>query len=273
MVSVNDKRNLLRNKRRQVDKKVSRLRSKGVEVAGTEFDPRGNSESINNMSHKQLNAALKRHDAFLNRGTQFVGDMQRRPIPANEWKQFNGYQKRYNANIANAYEKVRNVKLPSSDPDPRNRQTVDDRMKVRSGAFAGMTSDGNDTPYRPKQRQPGDMVSRERMKELMKLVKKQADPSYLDKRDRANRARVNNKLRGLGTREGRDLMKRIRKLNSNQFRILFAFSDFGEDFSIFSGTMNNLREVGYLDDVNQQGYDNAMDGMKTYVKWAEGLKV
>ena len=156
-------------KRKAATRKIARLRRAGVDLAGTEFDPRVAVDRFKKYNTKQLNASIAKMEAFISRTTQFVGDAKGRPIPRHE---FNNYkrniEKQYNAMIDRKRAKVQNLVLP-------NGVTVGERNK-RLKEIRRMTTDFDNI-----ERSPADFVSRSALKTVSDSLKKQMTIAYQNK--------------------------------------------------------------------------------------------
>ena len=295
-MNLNEKRDLLRQRQKAASAKIRRLKNEGVyierpvkdektgklvprqrygvDVAGSEFDPRVKKD-ISRMNSKQIDAALRRINKFTDRKTSFVPDMNGKPIPERAWNAYKTVEARYNKQVKTAFDKVKHVRLQSSGNDlvtgkPVPGETIDNRMARRAGTFAGMATDGQHTPYKHRNVLSTQVTSAAAVDKLTRSMRKQANFDFLARRDRINRRNVDEKMQQIGNS---DLLERIRALNGNQFRTLFLFSSFGEDFSQISGTLNDLATMDELDDAGMQMYDNAVAGMESLIEWAEKLEV
>ena len=296
-MNLNEKRALLRSKHKAVGAKISRIKNNGVRIdpvehykqgplkgqekprkaykpnlSGTEYDPRKPLANVKRMTGKQLDAQIARLDSFLDRGNQFVSDMNNRPIPIKNWRAYKSYENTYNANVLSEFDKVRHITLPNTD------QTIDQRMAAKTNPKSRrMNTDGDMTPYKPRALRPEQLHDPQALTSLTKDMKRRARPGYLRGKDRIAKSNLYGQLQTIGSRE---LYDAIRKLNGTQFRTMFLFSNFGEDFSMVSGRLRELESLAanespedrMLDDSSQQQYENALEGMLAVVEWASTIK-
>ena len=95
-------------------KKVSRLRRvAGVELGGTEFDPRVGPNAIRRMNTRQAVRHLAKLNSFTSRRTRFVSGAEMSPIPLDKWRQYKQLEAKNRQLGQKDFQRVANIKLPN----------------------------------------------------------------------------------------------------------------------------------------------------------------
>ena len=263
-MDIKDLRILLGQRTTAATKKISRIKSNtGAVVSGTNFDPRIPRSSFKKLNRRQLEVALKRVNDFVSRETQFVGLMDKTPLPRKTWVDFQAAREKQNQIANSVFDKIKDVKHPTQS------STVGQARAQRiptSHPSAGNPSVNLD--FGAPKISPGDVTSERAFKVLSKDAKRKSTTKYARAAIRA--ARLNFKLIESGGMV--HLNDRIRKLSDNQFMALWSIKEFVDAQAIKYAT---LQDAGGVDEVSENQWDvmrTADEEIEKFVNWAEKLK-
>src|SRR5690606_27809505 len=98
-------------RRRQLaaQRKVNRLKNKGVEISGTPFDVRRNPSNISKYNKKQLNSYLNQLNSFVDRRNAFVGGVEGKPIPRRSWNAYKRVERAYQKAVEAHYAGIKDT--------------------------------------------------------------------------------------------------------------------------------------------------------------------
>lgn len=209
--------------RRAVTRKVSRLKqAHDVFLSGTQFDPRRAPRSEARYSASQLRSYIHDLAGFVDRGNQFVGDAQRRPIPRSDWQRYKNLENQYNARVNEYFDRVKGVRLPSGE-------TVAERMARVTPDHRQMGNPAVHAPFDPVERQPGNVASKAALDKLIDAMKKRLQPDYFEKKNREGMEQFEKMMDILNDSE---LKEAVKGLNDEQFALLWNYTGFPTAISI-----------------------------------------
>lgn len=216
-------------RQRDVGRKVSRLGRQGVDVGGTNFDPRRAPENVNRYSERQLRAQLGRLDRFMDRKTQFVGDAKRRPIPRAEWEPFARVQNQYRKFVAARDAGIKDARLPWGETVADRQETLTDRSRRRN------TRKNNPSARRTHdfiERKPEHIADRNALKTLTRDLKKRMTPKWDREQREKNRDELRQIFEGFNGSKDFDLERDIAALSNRQFDLLWGDTPFATAASL-----------------------------------------
>lgn len=168
----------VRARQRAAGNKISKMkRRSGAVLAGTELDPRKSSAAINKLNTRQLEAQLRRLDSFIDRKTQYVG-LANGVVPKKKWKQLKDTERKSNEALTPLFKAADATKSPGGDWSvvdkylvlyPNRRETYAKRINNRTGLTYSAL-------------EPGDIYSPKALDKLIKRLKQQAKPGFLEAR-------------------------------------------------------------------------------------------
>lgn len=215
---LNAKRSQALHLTKRANHKISRLRTKAdVEVAGSQYDVRASPKTIRRYTAKQLDAYNARLQQFNDRGTQFVGDVQRRPIPAGEWRDYKRAEVARRKHATEIYERHKNIPLPGGNETVGQR-----RDKMRADRKLAGNPSVND-PYDPPVRSPKNIANRKALKTLTKDEKRKSGKGWDDKELKRQIGEFSKMVGRIGDA---DLAASVKKLTAGQFRTLWNDTNF-----------------------------------------------
>ncbi|QXG07810.1 hypothetical protein [Curtobacterium phage Reje] len=250
----------IRRRLQSVNRKVRRIENSGVEISGTEFDPRRRDAPLNRYNRVQLNNYRKRLDSFMDRSNQFVGDSSRRPIPRKEWQAYKGPERAANRNADKLARKYGDIKLPDGN-------TVLGRDAMARNVNFPMTANAaSNSPLHKLERVPRNIASRKALKRLTQQQQAKVNPFYQDKLVSAGRRDARKMLKELGDTE---TQKKLNKLTDKQFHVLWAYTEFPDLLSRrYTGPEGKGADLDEMNRADRQiALDDAREG-KGWIEWA-----
>lgn len=206
----------VRRRHRAANAKISRLRSRGVELGGTSFDVRRDLSVTRRYTKQQLTGYLQQLNQFTQRTNNFVPDVEGRPIPIAVWRRDQQAVARYNAKGNRMLDKVGNIKLPFSDMNILQRQNqMLNKNVVRANGEAV------NSPYAPIKR--GTPASLEALMQLTAETERRNSRTYLPGEIAKQREQLASLLTAIGVP---DEIERANALTDEQFNVLFNYTSF-----------------------------------------------
>lgn len=233
MSQVDDLRDELIKRQRAATAKISRnKRVKGINLAGTEFDPRIPTAKIKRLTSAQLKTRLQKVNMFLRRDSQFVALNGGKPLSIQRWRQFNAELTKYNAKGAQVLESLKNVKLPFGDRTIGQRE-LDRREKTRG------VGDPVNRTYEHLPFKPSNIADVRALEAFEKNLKRRNSLEYKPERVRQARWELDQMLKRIGNEDAR---ARVSYLSDEQF---FAFWEYG----------SHANDIGMQYDIAKLGAD------------------
>ena len=249
---------------RAATQKISRAKSsKGVVLAGSEFDPRGDIGKVKVYTAKQLESQLARLKAFTARNAQFVADAKKNPIPLGEWKEYKAAETVYNNRVLNEFNAIKDVSIQVGNTS----MTVGERAaKMRADhPLAGNPS--VKAPHNAVVREPFNIKNRAALKKLTKDAKRKMDPEY----DKSELKRQQAEMRQiLDAIKSPKLDADIKKLTGQQFNLLWNWTPFADAASTWYEMVQKLvagEDEPWHYDVIEKKFQQAKDLVKQAATW------
>lgn len=233
--------------------KVSRLKKQGVDIAGTEFDPRKSWDVVKRYNTKQLNAYMERLDQFNLRTRKFTALADRQPITQHVWNQFKKSEDRVNEIRNKILEAYGNLTPPDSTT------TVAERMAKHSEANPSSI-------FAPRDAQRQNITSAESLRKLQEFNERNADPDYQAKRLTAARTSAGKMLDEYGDD---DLSSLVGTLSDEQFDVLWNHTNFRDN--LIHGYATKLGKEGGR--AKNQIVEDELDRARDLADWASSLQV
>ena len=257
MATLNELRAEARRLQKRSTDKVSRLKSRGVVVAGTEYDPRVPAADISSMTRRQVNAYMKRLSAFNDRGTQFVPGRRGAPIPRDVWVSFERAQQAVNIRADKALsrrgalvEPVRNVPV-SQYVDSRDRGSFSLQRQMGAGI-------GN-MPYPRSAMSSRDFESADSVRKFDRAMRGKLAPAYFRKKIASQRSSAYAMYEQVGQYGTADM---LRSLTDEQFDTAWNFTSLPETAKfVYEAELNGF-------DVD---YDTMNSEAGELILWARSL--
>lgn len=225
----------VRARQRAAGNKMSKMkRRSGASLAGTELDPRKSSANINKLNTRQLEAQLRRLDAFIDRKTQYVG-LAHGVVPKEKWKKLKEAERKSNEALTPLFKAADATKSPGGDWSvvdkymvlyPNRRETYAKRINNRTGLTYSAL-------------EPGDIYSPKALDKLIRRLKQQAKPGFLEARYKKQFANFE-KMAAVSTIHV-DVEKFRDTLTPYQFSMLWDWGGLPNSMSVFVDSSSNKK--------------------------------
>lgn len=193
--------------RTAVSNKIARNRRAGVNIAGSEFDPRRSAGIEKRYNRAQLTAYIASMRPFMSRGNQFVPDANARPIPRGEFRAYKATEAAQAAIRAQRDVDMGDIKLPGGLTVRQQQAMV---PKSAGSAVYG--------PYKTYDLQSTDFADRAAVGEMRGMLAKQLKSNFLPERIQAGRENLNKVLEILGQDA---MIEKVDKLSDFQFDVFW----------------------------------------------------
>lgn len=203
--------------------KVTRLRRKSVEVAGTQHDPRRDAAKIAKYNTPQLLGYIEKLNQFTHRSTQFVALSEGQPLPAHEWRAYKRAERLYNAKVERHYEKVKDVHIPQRN---LTVEQYDQTMRPEKVQASGRAAH---RPLEKIEREPHRIASPDAVRILKADIDRKRKREYLPSEIAKQREQLNTMLDTIGSGKYKEAAA---KLTDYQFDVLFNHLQMADDISI-----------------------------------------
>lgn len=201
-------------------KKVSyNRRKKGVELGGTEYDPRRNPSTIKQLRRGQLERFKEELTHFMNRSNNFVPDKAGRPIPIQEWRGYKWDEKRVGGLGRRMDQKIQDMNIPNIGMTAKEYA---ESIKAKRVTAVG---DATNRPFPQRNRKSTNIASLDALRKLRQDMQKRQTPEYMKLVIKRNRATAEKMLIVSG---GHKLNEKIKALSDEQFVVLWDYWNFAE---------------------------------------------
>lgn len=205
----------VRRAHRNATNKVSRLRGQGVEVGGTNVDPRRNLKNVNRYTERQLRTYLRELDSFRDRGTSFRAGARGSTISGAKWREYQALERQYNKIAERSQEAVSQIRLTTHGMTIGERDAM---LRNTSPAAKGQRR-----PLDPIRRNVRGIESDRALDKLIGDMRKRLSPSYEKTQVNRQRRIARQMTQDTGTARFR---KGINRLSNKQFNILWNYTNF-----------------------------------------------
>ena len=245
-------------KRKAASAKIARLRnSKGVEITGTEYDPRKPADVLRRYNRRQLVNYLANLAKFTDRQTSFVNSAFNKPISAEAWNRYKELESRYNAIGAERDAKVADLRVPNTGMTVKEM----DRMFTPNSKVA--QGDLVNRPYGQINRSPENVNGAEALDRLTQDLKNKLKGTYLPEQIAIGRKQLKGMLDEIGNSE---FTKRFNKLTDAQFDVMWNYGNAREIASFYSVLQMHISASGKEAYIEEHG-----DDIRSILEWAESL--
>lgn len=270
MSKINDLRRLALLRHRAATRKISRIKSgNGVEVSGSDYDPRKSLDFIRSASSRQLESYVRKLDAFNDRRIQFVPDAQFRPIKKSLWQEYQAAEAKRNAAVDVNYEEFKNIPIgPLSDPKKGTVTTVDDRMRQITPLHAHMANMEAESPYKKRNLSSTSVYSESKLQKLIKLRKQQSTTEHQKEVLKSQRDASMAMAIVIGEL---DIQEGLASLSNKQFALVWRYTRMS---SLFKGDYEFYKDeiAGRKGVTNSEMVANDLTQIREYIRWAKGVK-
>lgn len=210
------------SRQRAAGKKVSRLKSQGIELAGTKNDPRRPANNVKRYNTRQLRAHLERLNTFTSRKTRFAADAHGKLLSPTDWQRYKRAENQINRAKKKVLDKIGDIKAPGA-----GGLTIAERLKVMT---PNRPRAGNPAanPFTFVQRKSTAFTSSDALKKLTDDLQRKLKSDFLASDLKASHAEARDMLSTLGADR---IQSRLDKMSDFHFNILWNFTSFATDVS------------------------------------------
>ncbi len=212
MSDVQRLRDEVKKARQRAGAKISRNRQKGIEIGGTEADPRRNPALHKRYNAVQLRTYLRELNEFNSRNMQFVAGARGAPLERTAWARYKHAESRYNAVGAEHDAQVADIFIPTSGMTIRERQST--IHPTAQGEFANR-------PYSQVQLRPSQVPNGGALDKLIKEMQRRNSRNYLPGELKKSREQMKDMLNAIGHTE---FVERADGLSENQLDIMWNYT-------------------------------------------------
>jgi len=239
-------------------RKIARNARKGVQLEGTQHDPR-TGKDIDRMRSRDLDALERRLQKFNSRSTQFEAGVRGAPLPRAKWLEYKKSETAVREKFSNELGKVADVKLPG--PGDETIGIRQDKMRTKHPTAANMA-------YVPPERKPFNVKDLDALNKLTKSNKKRMTAKWA----REEHKRAQKELQQMvAVFEDDELSDMVKGMTKGQFNILWNFSTFADSMSI---TYHHYqKKFTPKQKMPQELIDNELAQAKTLINWVKKLNI
>lgn len=261
-------RQLASQRHRAASQKVSRLRKKDVEIAGTRLDPRREPALLKRYTEKQLKSYISKLDSFVSRETNFVRGAGKATLDANLYKTYKRLESAVNRKNAAPYESVKGIFLTSAG------MTVEQSMGTKP-VHPTTGNPSSRAPHIPIQKSPKSFPNDKQLRKAMKDLQTKLASDYTDKMIARDKRITSKFLRTIGKINKSADLKEVRKdykdLTPGQFAFMWNYTKFSEissfDYEIAKSKLNDPKSLSQFD----AAFDTQIREMRKIIKEVKGL--
>lgn len=251
-----------RKRHNAANRKASRLRSMGVEINGTQIDPRRSLKTVGRYNRKQLEAYISRLNAFTSRGTQYVPTAQNYPADRSRWEEYKRLESLLRQKAQKQMSKVGKHKLPNG------MLTVEERLRAMSPTFPSFMEFSATSPNKVPNLSSRDLQGPDALEKMIESVKRKLKRDYYPSLVKTGRDSARKMLNEIGQT---GIADKLDSLTDKQFEILWTYSPFTANLNL------NYQYARALTSRNVQAMDDAvltdaLDEAKELVEWVSTIK-
>mgnify|MGYP003582784741 CR=1 FL=1 len=274
MAGLDDLRRELARLEKSATAKISRNRRKGIELGGSEFDPRiGPDAPGKRHNRRQLERAIKSVQEFNNRNTQFTALSGGVIAPSALVNETMRNQRRYNRKVDIEIGRIADVRLPNAGdaPDNPTGMTVGERdaslFEDQNKRAKRATGEANRRLYEPMTIKPQHIASVRGLELLNKSLKDKLRREYKPENIERQRKEFSQMMKKTGNKKAIELAAR---LTDHQFDILWNYGNFATDTSRDYERIKKLATGGASAEYDKVHEDATADIMQS-LQWATFL--
>lgn len=195
--------------------KVARNRRQGVNLAGSEFDPRMSHDAVNSMNSRQLRSYIKKLNAFTDRSNQFTPGYKGAPLSREAFKGFDQRQAQARQRQLEYESSISGFKAMGSDENVGQA-----KARMLSSAKGGKRG-----PFEVNDFNANEITSQSALNKLDRQLAKVFSPKYVREQLRIGRSNVTEAFKQMGEL---GLIEKLHELSDFQFDVLWNWTRFAE---------------------------------------------
>ena len=208
-------------RQRAAGKKVSRLKSNGVKVAGTNHDVRRPMDKVERYNTRQLRSYLGQLNTFTARTTRFFPDAHGNPLSPVAVARYKRAEKALNAVRKRNLDKIGDIKAPGA-----GGVTIRERLKINTPSRPRAVSAAN--PFTFVTRETKQIANEKALAKLTKDLESKLKIDFMKANIKAGRTSAEEMLLALRQPE---MLKTIQEMSDFHFNVLWNGTSFAKDVS------------------------------------------
>lgn len=262
---LNALRARVRQEHRRATAKASRLRAKGVEVTGTNYDPRRNLSNIKKYNRKQLESYSAQLSAFNSRSTSFEAGQGGAILPGAEVRRYRQVENKFNRIARKQYGKIADIPAFGRGMSIREADRLDrPSMRTRMGGMSVTR------PYEETKRSMRGVTGPDALRQLTEDMERRLSKGYLPSKLSEQRRQFMAMMTEIGHIES---VRDANKLTDEQFNVLFNYNTSILDEITRDYGFIKLRAQGTEEEFQSRIHEKAIDRISNAIKWAGQLDI
>lgn len=247
----------VRRRHKAATSKVSRLRSRGVELGGTNIDVRRDLSKVKRYNATQLRAYAATLDRFVSRQTAYVPGDKGVPLPAAKWREYKRLERMNNRRTNTEYEKVADTFLPTPSIRIRDRRTMLSQSALGQSA---------NVPFQEMNRKSTGITNEKALDKIIEQMRDKTRRGYLPEQLAKSREQFMKMLGEIGEQR---YLKAASELSDAQFDILWNYTSFATQISSDYEIMK-LKARGEMERSHEKIHEDNQDAISDLLTWAQG---
>lgn len=260
MARIDELRAEVRKRQQAVNRKLRRYDRNGIELSGTEHDPRRPGVDISRMRSRDLTSYLNRLNGFMSRSTQFVGDRKGRPIAMSEWRRYKRAETAANRRADRLYNTIKDIKMPGGQMTLGQRHAA-----VTNSDFPITANHTVNSPLHKVKRAPRTLENKRALNKFTKQQQRKVDPQFAQMTVNRGRREAYKMLAAVGDMAE---IRALKGLTDKQFHILWSYTEYA--------TLKSTKYENGKVDVRTRAEDEIDESVDAesaqWVRWAKELK-
>ncbi len=256
-------RELVRKRHKAATRKVSRLKSKGVELGGSKADPRRDLGNVKRYTAKQLTTYLADLNKFNARQTSFAPGVKNTPLTGSLWNSYVSLEKKYNAMTARQFDKIKDIFLPSHGTTIAGLQASKPLHPISGNPAAR-------APNIPVNRSSKGIPSDKQIRKLIKDLQHKMTAQYQADTIKRDRRTVMKMLIGIGDL---GILEDVGAMSNKKFATLWNYTKFADiasfDYAIAKSQYHDNKTLAWHD----AAFDTQLKEMRKMIKEINDTKL
>lgn len=262
---------LIKRQRAAANKISKNRRLRGVEIAGTQFDPRVSRETISRLTKASLKKRLNTVESFVSRSTQFVGGHMGAPLPRADYNQARELVDRAKAKRQKWEDSISAITLPDSS------ETIGQRRAKMRGPHSRAGGNANAPEVLPINFDEMRFYGAAGLKKFKQNIAKLTETGHKPGSVKAWRNQFEQMLDGINSERGESMRRAARGLSDKKFAILWNDTPFSTAVSIEYETAGHGSKPGSKEGevsaIKSQILEQSIKEADRLVSWAKTLKL
>ena len=258
-------RDALRKKIANARRKVKRLEGKGVTDLGR-YNPIRDDAPINRYTRRQLEKYERELDAFTSRSTRYVPDAHGRAIPQDIFNRYARLAEQRRVQADKFFRQIEDYTLPSRGA------TVKQTTAFTEPDHPELYNPSANPVRKLAPKKPQNFNNAKAVEKYIKSLDKQTAAGYLQTVRKQGMPLITDALKD--SRQGKELLRAIRKLTDEQFGVLWTVKSYVDAVSQYyelEKALHSDQDLPFSEDAMRAMQANALSEIKAMVSDAQGF--